>query len=400
MPRKRIRRQLVRGDERGDATRAIHAGEQRHGVSGPVVTPIAQTANFTFASTQHMKRWAEGRSQDYIYTRYGNPTLTVIEQKLAELERGEAALVFSSGMAAIATALLSVLSTGDEILTTCYLYGGTYRLFRDTFPRLGIQVHYVSPDLGEVDRLVNERTRVLYVESPTNPTLQVIDLERSVRLARQHGLVSIIDNTFATPVLQKPLTLGFDLVIHSATKFLGGHSDLIAGALIGSRERVHRARETQIYLGGSLDPGAGYLLLRGLKTLAVRVHKQSESAMQIARFLERHPKVRRVSYPGLPSHPDHRLAKRQMHGGYGSMMSFDLATLAAARRCCDRLRVILLAASLGGVESLASLPVFTSHYRMSKQELAKAGVSEGTVRLSVGIEDTRDLIEDLRQALG
>lgn len=385
--------------ERGDATRAIHAGEERHGVAGPVVTPIAQTANFTFASTAQMKRWAEGRSKVYIYTRYGNPTLTVVEQKLAALERGEAALVFSSGMAAITTALLTVLSAGDEMLTTCYLYGGTYRLFRDVFPRLGIRVHYVSTSLEEVARLVNPRTRLLYVESPTNPTLQVIDLRRAVALARRHKLVSIIDNTFATPVLQKPLTLGFGLVMHSATKFLSGHSDLIAGALVGNRALIQRARQTQIYLGGSMDPSAGYLLLRGIKTLEVRVKKQCASAMAIARFLARHPKVRRVNYPGLRSHPDHQLARRQMNGGFGGMMSFDLPTLAAARRFCDRLRVILLAASLGSVESLVSLPAYTSHYRMSRQELAAAGVSEGTVRLSVGIEDTRDLIEDLRQAL-
>lgn len=383
----------------GDATRAVHAGEKRHGISGPVVTPIAQTANFTFASTEEMKRWAEGRSKAYIYTRYGNPTLSVVEQKLAELERGEAALVFSSGMAAITTALLSVLSAGDEFLTTGYLYGGTYRLFRDIFPRLGIKVTYVSPDLREVERLASPRTRVLYVESPTNPTLQVIDLRRAVSLARRYKLVSIIDNTFATPVLQKPLTLGFDLVMHSATKFLSGHSDIIAGALVGSRERIDRARHFQIYLGGSMDPGAGYLLLRGIKTLSVRVRKQCESAMAIARFLERHPKVRRVCYPGLASHPEHRLARRQMDGGFGAMMSFDLPALRDARRFSDRLRVILLAASLGGVESLASLPAFTSHYRMSKQELAAAGVSPGTVRLSVGIEDTKDLIEDIRQAL-
>ncbi|MBI3669163.1 MAG: aminotransferase class I/II-fold pyridoxal phosphate-dependent enzyme [Acidobacteria bacterium] len=382
-----------------DATRAIHSGESKHGIGAPVSTPIVRTSTFTFSSTAEMKRWAEGKSKAYIYTRYGNPTLAVAETRLAELEGGEAAIVTASGMAAISSALLAVLQAGDEMIATRQLYGGSYRLMRDVLPRLGIRVHHVETDLEGVNRLVNSRTRALYVETPTNPTLRVVDLRQAIRLAQRYKLVSLIDNTFASPILQKPLALGFDIALHSATKYLGGHSDLIAGAAVGCRKWIDRIRQMVIYLGGSMDPDAAYLLVRGLKTLELRVCRQCETAMAVARYLARHPKVTRVHYPGLPTHPDHRLARRQMRG-FGAMLAFDLrGGLPAARRFCDRVRVFLLAASLGGVESLVVLPIYTSHYRMSRQELAAAGVAPGTVRVSVGLEDPKDLIEDLKQAL-
>ena len=382
-----------------DATRAIHSGESKRGLNAPVTTPIVRTSNFNFASTAELKRFAEGKSKAYLYTRYGNPTLAVAEAKIADLENGEAALVTASGMAAISSALLAVLKSGDEVIATRQLYGGSFRLFRDTLPRLGIRTHHVEADLEGVDRLVNSNTRALYVESPTNPMLRLVDLKKAVGLARKHKLVSLIDSTFGSPVLQKPLDLGFDLVLHSATKYLGGHSDIVAGAVAGSRQWVAKVREAMIYLGGSMDPDPGYLLIRGLKTLEVRVRRQCETAMAVARFLERHPKVARVHYPGLASHPDHRLARRQMRG-FGGMLAFELkGGLAAARRFCDRTRIFLLAASLGGVESLIVLPIYTSHYRMSTTELAAAGVQPGTVRISVGLEDPEDLLADLRQAL-
>ena len=382
------------------ATLAIHGGEDRHGVNGPVCTPVVRSSTFTFADTAEMKRWAEGRSKAYIYTRYGNPTLTVVEQKVADLEGGEAAVVTASGMAAISSALLAVAEAGDEIISTRQLYGGTYRLMRDVLPRMGIRVHHVENDLKSVEGLVNMRTRALYVETPTNPTLRLVDLRKAVELARRHKMVTLIDNTFASPVLQRPLELGFDIVLHSATKYLSGHSDLIAGAVTGSRQWMQKVRNMVIYLGGSMDPDVGFLLMRGLKTLEVRVRRQCETAMAVGRFLARHPKVARVHYPGLSSHPDHALARRQMRG-FGAMMAFDLkGGLAAARRLCDRVRVFLLAASLGGVESLVVLPIYTSHYRMSSAELAGAGVGPGTVRVSIGLEDPKDLIDDLKQALG
>ena len=382
-----------------EATVAVHGGELEHGLNAPLTAPIVRSSNFTFESTAEMKRWAEGKSKAYIYTRYGNPTLAVAEAKIAQLENGEAALVTASGSAAISSALFSVLRAGDELIATRQLYGGSYRLMRDVLPEMGIRVHHVPANLEGVDRLVNPKTRALYVESPTNPTLGLVDLKKVVALARKHKLVSLVDNTFATPILQKPLDLGFDLVLHSATKYLAGHSDILAGAVIGNRERVGKVRQMVISLGGSMDPDPAYLLIRGLKTLEIRVRRQCESAMAVARFLEGHPKVARVHYPGLLSHPDHRLARRQMTG-FGGMLAFDLkGGLPAARRFCDRTRLFLLAASLGGVESLIVLPIYTSHYRMNTVELAAAGVSPGTVRMSIGLEDPGDLTADLKLAL-
>jgi cystathionine beta-lyase/cystathionine gamma-synthase len=382
-----------------DATRAIHGGEVKTGRNAPVTVPVVRSSNFTFASTAEMKRWAEGKSKAYIYTRYGNPTLAVAETKIAELENGEAAVVTASGSAAISSALLSLLSSGDELIATRQLYGGSYRLMRDILPRMGIRAHHVPANLDGADALVNGKTRAICVETPTNPTLGIVDLKKVAAFARRHQLVAVIDNTFATPILQKPLEMGFDLVVHSATKYLAGHSDIVAGAVAGSRQRVQRVREMVITLGGSMDPDAAYLLIRGLKTLELRVRRQCESALTVARFLEKHPRVERVYYPGLASHPDHRLAKQQMKS-FGGMLAFDLkGGLGAARRFCDRAKIFLLAASLGGVESLIVLPIYTSHHRMSTAELAAAGVSPGTVRMSIGLEASRDLLADLRQAL-
>jgi len=384
---------------RGSQTNAVHAGEgNKHGVGIGVGTPIARTSTFTFSSTAEMKLWAEGKSKAYIYTRYGNPTLAIAQGKIAALEGAEAAVVTASGMAAISSALLGALKCGDELISTAQLYGGTYRLMRDVFSDLGIKVHHVGTDLAGIENLVNSRTRVLYVESPTNPTVRLVDIEKAAQFAKKHKLISIIDNTFATPVLQQPIKLGYDMVVHSATKALAGHSDVIAGVAVGNRKWMERVQHMVIYLGGSMDPEAAYLLNRGIKTLGLRVQKQCENAMAVAKFLEKQPKVARVFYPGLPSHPDHKLAKRQMRG-FGSMLAFDLkGGLPAARRVCDRVRLFLLAASLGGVESLVVLPAYTSHYNMSEEELARGGVTPGMVRVSIGIEDAEDLIADLQQA--
>jgi len=382
-----------------DSTIAIHAGEGKFQKSEPVGTVIARTASFTFSSSEEMKLWAEGKSSAYMYTRYANPTLAVAEEKIARLEGGEAALVTASGMAAISSALLSVLKAGDEVIATQALYGGSYRLMRDIFPRMGIVVRHVGTDLGGIERLVNPRTKALYIETPTNPTLRLVDLRKAAAFAKEWDLISLIDNTFASPVLQKPLEIGFDLVMHSATKYLAGHSDVIAGAIVGRSSLIKAAREMVIYLGGSMDPEAAFLLIRGMKTLEVRMKRQCATALIVAKFLEKHPKVARVHFPGLASHPDHKLAKKQMKG-FGAMMAFDMkGGLAAARRMCDRTRIFLLAASLGGVESLVLLPAYSSHYRMSEKELLAAGLAPGTVRASIGLEAPDDLIEDLRQAL-
>src|SRR5205807_2064782 len=290
---------------RGTQTNAIHAGEpNRHGVGAGVGTPISRTSTFTFSSTEEMKLWAEGKSKAYIYTRYGNPTLAVAEGKVAALEGAEAAVVTSSGMAAISSALLATLKAGDELISTAEVYGGSYRLMRDVFPNMGITVRHVATDLAGIENLVTPRSKVLYVETPTNPTLRLVDIQKAVAFAKKHKLVSIIDNTFATPVLQNPIALGYDMVVHSATKALAGHSDIIAGVAVGNSDWMQRVRQMIIYLGGSMDPGAAYLLIRGIKTLGVRVQRQCENAIAVAKFLEKHPKVARVHYPGLKSHAD------------------------------------------------------------------------------------------------
>jgi cystathionine beta-lyase/cystathionine gamma-synthase len=285
------------------------------------------------------------------------------------------------------------------VIATRALYGGSYRLMRDIFPRMGIVVRHVDTDLSGIERLVNPRTKALYVETPTNPTLRLVDARKAAAFAKEWDLISLIDNTFASPVLQKPIEFGFDLVMHSATKYLAGHSDVIAGVVAGRKSLIQKVREMVIYLGGSMDPEAAFLLIRGMKTLEVRMKTQCETAMRVAKFLEKHPKVARVHFPGLPSHPDYKLAKKQMKG-FGAMLAFDLkGGLVAARRFCDRTRVFLLAASLGGVESLVLLPAYSSHYRMNEKELRASGIAPGTVRVSVGLESPDDLIEDLRQAL-
>ncbi|MGH9578579.1 MAG: trans-sulfuration enzyme family protein, partial [Terriglobales bacterium] len=307
----------------GLATRAIHVAEERHGIGGPITTPIVQTSTFTFQSVAEMKRWAEGRSKADIYTRYGNPTLRVAEAKLASLEEGEAALVTASGMAAISSTLLTLAGAGEEIIATRQLYGGSYRLMRDVLPRFGIIVKHVENDLGGAAALVTENTRALYVETPTNPTLRLVDFRKAVALAKKHKLLAMVDNTFASPALQNPMDWGFDVALHSATKYLNGHSDLIVGAMAGSKEFIAQARHMVIALGGSVDPGVAYLLIRGMKTLDLRMKKHCENAQAVAEFLARHPKVKRVHYPGLKSHPDHRLARKQMRG-FGGMLSFDL----------------------------------------------------------------------------
>jgi cystathionine beta-lyase/cystathionine gamma-synthase len=315
------------------------------------------------------------------------------------MEGAEAAVVTASGMAAISGALIGTLQQGDELISTAQTYGGTYRLMRDMFPGMGIKVHHVGVDLKGIEDLVTPRTKVLYVETPTNPTVRLVDLPKAIAFANKHKLISIMDNTFATPVLQNPIAMGFDIVVHSATKGLAGHSDVIAGVAAGSAKWMHRMQEMVIHFGGSMDPEAAYLLNRGIKTVALRVKRQCENALAVAKFLESHPQVARVHYPGLKSHPDHALAKRQMRG-FGSMLAFDLkGGLAAARRVCDRVRLFLLAVSLGGVESLVVLPAYTSHYNMSAAEQAKSGITAGTIRVSIGIEDAVDLIADLKQAL-
>ncbi len=386
-------------ESRKKATLSVHAGEEEK-ILGAVAHPIFQTATFVFKNTKEIEKFYKGHKNLYMYTRYGNPTLRAAERKIAALEGGEDAVLFSSGMAAITSSILTFCSAGDEIIATRNLYGGTAHFFSDFLPRLGIKVHYVKTEnVSEAKKLVNRKTKVIYIESPTNPNLKIVDIRRTVRIAQKYKLLSMIDSTFATPVNQRPLDLGMDLSLHSGTKYLGGHADIIAGVAVGRKVFINKVRLSMKILGGVADPQAVYLLLRGLKTLSLRVERQNQNALSVAKFLERHPKVRKVFYPGLVSHPQHQLAKSQM-SGFGGVLCFELkGGLKSAVRTIDSFKVILNAASLGGVESLASLPVYTSHYGFSPEELRKADVRAGMVRLSCGIEDKEAVIEDLRQAL-
>jgi cystathionine beta-lyase/cystathionine gamma-synthase len=367
---------------------------------GPLATPIVQTSTFAFASAAEMRRYVEGDEELFLYTRYANPTVRALEESLAALEGAEAALALSSGMAAMTSAVLSLVRAGDEVLGSAALYGGTLRLLSDVLPRFGVGSRLLSSaDLLRVDQLASDASRVLILESPTNPTLEIVDLARVSAAAHARGIAVIVDNTFATPHLQRPLALGADLVMHSLTKALAGHSDLIGGALAGSRQRIEAARATMKVFGGCMDPHAAFLAQRGVKTLHLRVERQCANALALARALEGHEALRRVLYPGLPSHPGHETASRQM-SAFGGMVTLELSGgLTAAERFYDRLRLVARAASLGGVESLASLPVHTSHFGLSPEKLREAGVDPGMVRLSLGVEDADDVVADVERAL-
>jgi cystathionine beta-lyase/cystathionine gamma-synthase len=368
--------------------------------SGAVSFPIFQAATYAFPDTAGIEAYHEDPTSHYFYSRYANPTCDACARALAALEGGEDALLFSSGMGAISSAVASFVRSGDQILSMSDVYGGTLRLFQDLLPRFGVGVAWFgAADAVSAIRAATPSTRVVYLESPTNPTLEVVDLAAAARAARERGLVTLIDGTFASPMNQKPLALGIDVVIHSATKYLGGHSDLTAGAVVSSREHIARIHATMKVLGSNLDPFAAFLVHRGLRTLELRVRRQCDSALRIAQFLAGHPRVRRAIYPGLSTHPGHEVARRQM-AGFGGIVTFEVeGGLEGARRVVDRLRVVLNAPSLGSVDSLVSIPVLTSHEGFSAEALARAGVTEGMVRLSVGVEPVEDLLADLERAL-
>jgi cystathionine beta-lyase/cystathionine gamma-synthase len=387
-------------DQRADATRCVHAGEERHGQAAPLATPITQSSVFVVPDVEGLRRYAEGDRDLYLYSRYGNPTVAAAEEKIAELEGAEAAVVTSSGMAAETVAALLTCQAGDEIVSMLDVYGGTVKLFEQVLLPCGIKTRFIPyHDIANPARYFSPKTRMLFLETPTNPTLRCVDLAALAELGRKHKACVVVDNTFATPLLQKPLALGADIVMHSATKYLGGHNDLTAGVLAGSRQRMEDARQMMILTGGCLDPGCAYLLLRGLKTLHVRVERACRNAARIAEALRHHPKVAHVYYPGLREHEAHALARRQMKD-FGMMVSFDVRGGGrAAERFIDKLKLWYLATSLGGVESTVSYPVLSSHIGLSAKQLELLGVSAATIRLSVGIEDAGDLIADLEQAL-
>lgn len=384
------------------ATLAVHGGErsseQPHGA---VVSPVFHTATFAFENFDQMRRYARGELTDaYFYSRYANPTVAEAERKIAELEGTEAALVTSSGSAATFCALATLCEVGDEVIACDSIYGGTVKVLTKVFSRLGITTRFISLDeIPNLAEIAGERSRVFWFETPANPLNRIVDLDLVADVCRQAKLFSVVDNTFASPVLQRPVEHGIDAVMHSATKYLGGHSDLTAGALTGSSEFIGRARQTSVMVGTTLDPAAAYLLSRGMKTVALRVRASCDNALALARALRHHPKVARIYYPGLEDDPDHALASRQM-SGFGGVVAIDVVGgEPEVEKLFDSLQLVRTAPSLGGVETLASYPLYSSHAGFSAEQLKGAGVSAATVRFAVGIEAAADVIADIAQAL-
>jgi len=386
--------------DKHDDTRTVQSGPNAHKYDGAVTMPIFTTSTFAFESSDAVEAYNRDPSGHYLYTRYANPTIVAVEQIVADLERAEASRLFASGMAAITSSVLAVVSSGDKIVTTPSLYGGTRKFFRDILPRYGIEVAFAPSNvIDDVEPLIDGRTKLLYLESPANPHVEVLDIRAFAATAKKRGIVSAIDATFATPILIKPYVMGIDLVIHSCTKYIGGHSDLIGGVVSGNLNTIKKVEEYRRILGGVIDPEGASRVGRGLKTLAVRMDRHCANALQVAQTLQKSDKVSELFYPGLPNSPWHSLAKSQMTG-FGGMICLSLTGgLTSAKRFVDALRVIVNAPSLGGVESLASIPVLTSHVNMSPEELRLSRVNEGMVRLSIGIESATDLVADVLQAL-
>jgi cystathionine gamma-synthase len=384
----------------GPSTTAVHAGEPRPKPAHSLATPIVQTATYSFANTQELIDHFEGKIDRVEYGRYGNPTQRIAEAKVAALEGAEDCLLFSSGMAAMTTALFAILSRGTHVVVTDDSYRRTRQFLNQTLQRYGIEVSTVpAGDYDALEDAIRPNTRALVSESPTNPYNRIMDLARFAEIGRRHRVKTVIDGTFATPYNQRPLEFGVDLVMHSATKFLGGHNDLLAGAICGSRELVDGVRSLQAISGAVLDPFAAYLLVRGLKTFALRMERQNANAQAVAEFLAGHPRVAAVHYAGLPSHPQHEVAKKQMRG-YGGVVSFEVhGDLAAASRVVDACRIPYIASSLGGVESLIEQPAIMSFYELTTEERLAVGIKDSLIRYSVGIEDAEDLVADLAQAL-
>jgi cystathionine gamma-synthase len=390
----------ARASARGIGTLAVHGGERRPKLGNALATPIVQTATYTFADTAELRDHFERRIEREEYGRYGNPTQSIAEQKLAELEGAEDCLLFASGMAAITTTLFAVLSHGSHVVVTDDSYRRTRQFLTQVLHRYGIEVS-VAPagDYEAIEGAIRPTTRVLVSESPTNPYNYIVDLERFADIGRRHRVKTIIDATFATPFNQRPLEFGVDLVLHSATKYLGGHNDLLAGAVLGSAELIDGIRGLQAITGAIADPFTAYLLIRGLKTFALRIARQNASAQALAEFLQSHPRISAVYYAGLSTHPQHNVARRQMRG-FGGVVSFEVAgDLDAASRVVDACLIPQIAPSLGGVESLIEQPALMSFYELTTEERLLVGIKDNLIRYSVGIEDSADLIGDLTAAL-
>jgi cystathionine gamma-synthase len=384
----------------GDSTRAVHGGERGPREGDAITVPIHQTSTYVFSSSDEVRAYQEGRLARDEYGRYGNPTWRAVERKLGELEGGEDAVLFASGMCAATTTFLAMLPQGAHLVVTSDCYRRTRQFIRQYLSKLGVEVTVIEPaDVQKLAGALRPETRLFFTECPTNPYLRVIDVAEAARVCRARGVKVIVDSTFASPVNQRALAQGADLVLHSATKYLGGHNDLLAGCAIGSRAVISALREAVGVLGGVLDAHAAWLLLRGLKTLALRMERHNANGSRVARWLEAHPKVRRVWYPGLASHPDHAVAARTMRG-FGGVVTFELeADFEATCRFVDAVRIPYIAPSLGGVESLIEMPATMSYWDLSRDDRYALGITDSLVRLALGVEDGDDLVADLDRAL-
>ena len=390
--------------ELGFSTVAVHGKKHlnKHEVKKAIMsvsTPIFMSSTFAFESAEHGARLFAGEEEGYIYTRIGNPTTQVLEKEIAYLEGAEAGQAFASGMAAEAHTILALAGSGDKIISGDTIYGGTHKLWTSLIPRLGIEVVEIDVrDEAKVEAAIDERTKALFFETPSNPSLGVVDIEKLCSIGKKHGIPVVVDNTFATPYLQNPIALGANLVLHSATKYIGGHGDCVSGLVAGSKELMQRVSEVAHEVGGVISPFNAWLLLRGLKTLPVRMDRHCDNAMELAKFLSFHPDVEWVSYPGLKTHPEHAIAKRQMRG-FSGVIAFEIkGGREAGRVFLNALELCTVAVSLGDCDTLISHPASTTHSTYSADQLAAAGIAEGMIRISVGLEDIDDIIADLRGA--
>ncbi len=382
-------------------TKSVHAGDDHAAHFGALSVPIYPASVFAFADADEGAAIHNEEKPGYYYGRLGNPTQTAFENAITELENAEASLALASGMAAISAAIFTLVKTGDHIVAPQSMYATTTNFLHHLKERFGIETTFVDATNAENYRLaIRPETKLFWIETPTNPLVLITDIEAVVSIAREHGIATVADNTFATPYNQRPLELGVNAVVHSATKYLGGHSDLTAGVLTGDREIVEVARQAaNKFYGGNIAPQVAWLVMRGIKTLALRMERHNSNALAIANMLGDHPRVKAVFYPGLESHQNHEIAARQMPGGYGGMIGFDLGTVEAGKAFANSVRLCTLATSLGGVETILQHSASMTHAAISREERLKAGITDGLIRLSVGVEDVSDLIDDLTQAL-
>jgi len=384
----------------GFNTKLIHAGAFDDPM-GSATVPIYQTSTFKFKNAQHGADCFSGKSDGYIYTRIGNPTIKALEDNIAALENGFGGIATSSGMGAVTAIYFALLGQGAHMVSTASIYGPSRGVIEQDFSRFGVEADYVdTSDIENIKAVIKPNTKVLFIETPSNPTMQLTDLKAAVKIAKEHGITVVVDNTFSSPYLQKPLDMGADIVFHSITKFINGHADIVGGVIVAKTEELYKkVRHSMVYMGSNMDPHQAFMVIRGVKTLAIRIDKAQESAMKVAEYLENHPKVEWIKFPGLKSHPQHELAKEQM-AGFGSMISFGVkGGLKAGRVLMDNVHLAILAVSLGGVETLIQHPASMTHAAVSTKDKIKAGITDDLVRFSVGIEDVEDIIADLEQAL-